>query len=139
MLNNYVEPKDLVRLFQRIYGQQSPDRPLSSTSLYIIHSRRYVKPYKPDVKESIDAYKTYILRQVDKGEINSRNTFDRNHIIQLIQQYTRYNYCDELAENDYCSAFEELIEENENIYSLCMQTLKDNKEHYSELLKDVWW
>ena len=52
--NNINNSKDLIKLFQRIYGQQSPYEPLSSTSLYIIHSRRYEKPYKQDVKESID-------------------------------------------------------------------------------------
>lgn len=122
-MNNTNNSKDLIKLFQRIYEQQSPYEPLSSTSLYIIHSRRYEKPYKQDVKESIDNFKTYIMQQVEDGKINSENIFNRNHIIQLIQQYTKYNEQDELAEHDYCAAFEELIEGNENIYNLCLQAL----------------
>ena len=124
------EPKDVVRLFRRIYGRQGPYEPLTNVSLYLIHTNRYNKPYKPDVKEIIDKHKERILRLIETKELNSKNAFDRTYIRQL-------NDCDELTEHEYTRAFADLIEENETVYKLCLQTMKDNN-NYIELLKGYW-
>ena len=124
------EPKDVIHQFQRIYGCQGPYEPLSNVSLYLIHTDRYNKPYKSDVKEIIDKHKERILRLIENNELNSKNAFDRTYIRQL-------NDYDELLEHEYMLAFEDLIEENETVYKLCLQTMKDNNAYYTELLKGL--
>ena len=94
--------------------------------MYLIHTDRYNKPYKPEVKEIIDKHKEHILRLIETKELNSKNAFDRTYIRQL-------NDCDEYLEHEYTLAFVDLIEENETVYKLCLQTLKDNN-NYIELL-----
>ena len=126
-----IEPKDVVRLFWRIYGRQGPYEPLSNVSLYLIHTGRLNKPYKHDVKEIIDKHKERILRLIETKELNSKNAFDRTYIRQL-------NDCDEMSEHEYNRAFVDLIEENETVYKLCLQTLKDNNNNFAELLKSIW-
>ena len=122
-----IEPKDAIRLFYHIYGRQGPYEPLTNVSLYLIHTKRYDKPYKPEVKEIIDKQKERILRLIETKELNSKNAFDRTYIRQL-------NDCNELTEHEYTRAFVDLIEENETVYKLCIQTMKDNN-NYIELLK----
>ena len=124
------EPKDVIRLFYHIYGRQHRE-PLTTVSLYLIHTDRYNKPYKPDVKEIMDKHKERILRLIETKELNSKNAFDRAYIRQL-------NDCDELTEHEYTTAFVDLIEENETVYKLCLQTLKDNNNFFIELLKSSW-
>ena len=120
------EPKDVIKLFWRIYGRQCRE-PLTNVSLYLIHSKRYNKPYKPDVKEIMDKHKERILRLIETKELNSKNAFDRAYIRRL-------NDCDEMLEHECVQAFVDLIEENETVYKLCLQTLKDNN-NFIELLK----
>lgn len=74
-MNASIEPKDVIRLFCRIYGRQGPYEPLSNVSLYLIHTKRYNKPYRPEVKEIIDKYKERILRLIETKELNSKKCF----------------------------------------------------------------
>ena len=87
------EPKDVVKFFWYIYGRQGPYEPLTNVSLYLIHTGRYNKPYKPDVKAIIDRNKERILRLIETKELNSKNAFDRTYIRQL-------NDCDELIKKE---------------------------------------
>ena len=129
-LEPLFEPKDIIHQFERIYNHQEPCKLLTSVSLYIIHTDRYDKPYRSDVKEIIDKHKKRILRLIENKELNSKNAFDKTYISQL----NNYN---ELAEYECILAFEDLIEENETVYKLCLQTMKDNNVYYSELLKGL--
>ena len=129
-MHTSIEPKDVIKLFYRIYGRQCRE-PLTNASLYLIHTGKYNKPYKPDVKKIIDKHKERIMRLIETKELNSKNAFDRTHIRQL-------NDCDEMTEHEYTSAFVDLIEENETVYKLCLQTLKDNN-NFIELLKGGLW
>ena len=128
-MHTSIEPKDVIKLFQRIYNKQEPYGLLSTVFLYIVHTDKYNKPYKSDVKEVIDKYKERILRLIENNELNSKNAFDKTYISQL-------NNYHELLAYEYTLAFEDLIEENEIVYKLCLQTLKDNSNKFIELIKD---
>lgn len=90
--------------------------PLSSTTLYIIHSRRYEKPYSTYVRAQLDNMKRFILTCVDDNKLNTSNVLDKEAVSRLLVS--------ELDEHDYIVAFKELIHENELIRNMLVEAIE---------------
>ena len=112
------------------------NEPLTQECLFLIHTDRYNKPYRDDIEESLNKYKQLIIELVEQQKLNPSNILRRDNMINLINLYllhkTSNEYVSRIVEHEYILSLEDLVEENENIYNICLQALT----HYNELIDE---
>ena len=98
--------------------KQSHYEPLSNTSLYLIHTHKYDKPYSDEVKQILEKYKNLILNLIESKQMNEDNILDINFIHDAMMKHFKVDYILELVDYEYKLAFEDLMETNDKILDM---------------------
>lgn len=104
--------------FNEEMRKQYRREPLTSTSLYIIHTHEYDKPFNDRTQARIDNMKRLIINNIKTNVLNESNVFNRAFIDSLVSN-------NELSEYEYFISFRELIDSNDEVYKLCCRVINN--------------
>lgn len=115
--------KEIVERFYKAISEHYKPELLTGTSLWLIHTKKYNKPYTEEVKNLIDGYKNYIVGLVTNGTLNESNVLSRDCINECLAKYVGIEHVDEITKHEYLLAFTDLIKEEPLVRDLCVRAL----------------